>query len=84
MVEKKPLSELETKEVEKVLKDLAKRKIGECPKCKSNKEVVPIAFGKPGRWLLHASILGKVHLAGCMVKSENNYCKTCKTLFKCP
>lgn len=54
-----------------------------CPVCKSDKEVIPIIYGKPGTELIQKAERGECRLGGCMI-SENSpryYCKKDKKEF---
>lgn len=49
-----------------------------CSECDSE-DVIPIAYGKPGRSLASAAERGEVILGGCMISedSPNWHCKAC-------
>jgi hypothetical protein len=51
-----------------------------CPKCKSSKGVIPIAYGLPSLELGESADRGEVVLGGCVVGDDSPewHCKTCK------
>ncbi|HAT69966.1 hypothetical protein [Croceibacter atlanticus] len=48
-----------------------------CPKCDSNKDVIPISYGKPTPKGFKESDEGKIKLGGCIIyaNSPKWYCK---------
>ncbi|MDF1663608.1 MAG: hypothetical protein P1V97_17695 [Planctomycetota bacterium] len=63
---------------EKTLKEtmsLCKEK--NCPKCLSNKDVVPLVYGYPSEAMSKAAAAGEVELGGCMVGKAKRHCKKC-------
>lgn len=51
-----------------------------CPKCYSEKEVIPIVYGYPGKALMEQAQKGLVLLGGCIVCDEDPrwYCQACQ------
>jgi len=49
-----------------------------CPVCKTSDNVIPIAYGKPGRELLEKAQRGEVKLGGCTPVDKNNPHYHCK------
>ena len=56
---------------------------GECPHCKSEKNI-PIIYGYPSAQMLKESKRGKIDLGGCGVTENdpNRFCKDCGNKFK--
>lgn len=54
-----------------------------CPICKSNKDVVPIIYGKPATALIKKAERGECWLGGCVVDKDSpwHYCKKDKKSF---
>lgn len=48
-----------------------------CPKCKSKKNVVPIVYGLLDKEVIKNTEQDKFALGGCVVRSEQWYCKSC-------
>lgn len=66
-------------EMEKWIKE--KVKGVSCPRCRSEKGVIPICYGEPGEKLIVAAQLEKVMLGGCCPSKERFFCKNCSTQF---
>ena len=49
-----------------------------CPKCLSDKNVVPIIYGYPSEGLMKAAEKGLVELGGCISRGAEKYCRACK------
>ena len=49
-----------------------------CDKCRSNAEVVPIVYGKPGPGLLERANRGEIALGGCAMRGDRWHCKRCQ------
>ena len=49
-----------------------------CPKCKSNRDVIPISYGKPTPKGFEKSKAGLIKLGGCVLFQQRPqwYCKT--------
>lgn len=58
-------------------------KMSVCPICKSNKDVVPIIYGKPATALIKKAERGECWLGGCVVDKDSPwyYCKKDKKSF---
>ncbi len=54
-----------------------------CPLCKSDKDVIPIVYGKPGTALIEKAERGECRLGGCMLDKDSPrfYCKKDKKEF---
>lgn len=53
-----------------------------CKNCKSSENVVPIIYGDPSTLNIDFSQKDKFHLAGCIITSNNFYCKKCQSSFE--
>lgn len=54
-----------------------------CPICKSDKDVIPIVYGKPATELIKKAERGECRLGGCVVDKDSPhfYCKKDKKEF---
>lgn len=54
-----------------------------CPVCKSNIDVIPVVYGKPGKETRDKAERGECYLGGCIVSknSPRHYCKKDKKEF---
>lgn len=51
-----------------------------CPKCKTNREVIPILYGYPSYEGFKKAEAGKLKLGGCEITEDSPqfYCKACQ------
>jgi hypothetical protein len=51
----------------------------QCPKCNTNKDVIPIMYGLPDKKLIKMHDLGKIHHHGCEIGGDMPewHCKSC-------
>jgi len=55
----------------------------QCPKCKSNKNTIPILYGLPTGEGFDKADRGELKIGGCVVREDNPewHCKRCKRDF---
>jgi hypothetical protein len=56
--------------------------VPQCEKCRSNAEVVPVIYGKPGPGLVERANRREVALGGCVMRGDRWHCKRCQHRFK--
>ena len=58
-----------------------KSKAPECPSCRKNNAVIPIAYGFADSTAMDEADEGKIKLGGCVPKQSQWHCKNCKRDF---